>query len=57
MLKPQRELDIRLGCSWQVVVGEMYSFSVDFEQVVVGVVLGDGCGWGDVQLQHRLRAG
>ena len=44
MLKPQRELDIRLGCSWQVVVGEMYSFSVDFEQVVVGVVLGDGCG-------------
>ena len=33
MLKTQRELDIRLGCSWQVVVGEMYSFSIDFEQV------------------------
>ena len=29
----QRELDIRLGCSWQVVVGEVYSFSVDYEQV------------------------
>ena len=46
-----------------VVVGEMYSFSIDFEQVVVVVVVvvgdddDDGRGWGDVQLQCRLRAG
>ena len=33
MRKPQRELDIRLGCSWHVVVGEGYSFSIDHEQV------------------------
>ena len=33
MLKSQRELDIQLGCSWQVVVGEVFSFSVDYEQV------------------------
>ena len=32
-LKSQRELDLQLGCSWQVVVGEVYSFSVDYEQV------------------------
>ena len=31
---PQRELDIGLGCSWHVVVGEAFSFSVDFEQVL-----------------------
>ena len=31
---PQRELDIGLGCSWHVVVGEAFSFSVDFEKVL-----------------------
>ena len=31
---PQRELDIGLGCSWHVVVGEAFSFSFDFEKVL-----------------------
>ena len=29
----KRELDIRFGCSWHVVVGEEFGFDVDFEVI------------------------